>query len=54
MLEFCFLKINIANNQHCEKCFENRIDAMASTQVERMLVDNKKNIPWLRKSNLEN
>ena len=48
MFECYFLKLSIANNKHCNKMhniLRNRIDTMASTQVELKFVDNKENTP---------
>ena len=52
MFECYFLK-----NKHCEKVHNNlRIELMQwqAHRLKESLVDNKKNIPWPRKRNLEN
>ena len=57
MFECYFLKINIANNKHCKTMHNNLRIELMQWQAHRLkgsLVDNKKNIPWLKKRNLEN
>ena len=52
MFECYFLK-----NKHCEKVHNNLRIELMQWQAHRLkgsLVDNKKNIPWPRKRNLEN
>ena len=57
MFECYFLKINIANNKHCKTMHNNLRIELMQWQAHRLkgsLVDNKKNIPGLKKRNLEN
>ena len=57
MFECYVLEINIANNKHCKKMHNSLRIELMQLQPHRLrgsLVDSKKNIPSLRKRNLEN